>query len=125
MDKLATELVPSDLSQGTATLLGLGIVIGLSYALAAVNQALFDNRLKGNFDAASVAYFDPIDARWQEINADNGDDKQALIDELVAEQHRGMRDAACVIYQLASRHIYRLSYDKRPADAGGHRENRA
>lgn len=77
-------------------------------------RALCSQRL----DAAGVAWFDPTDPRWQGINADNGDEQQELIDELVAEQHRGMRDAACVIYHLASRRTYRLAYDELPADAG-------
>ncbi len=50
-----------------------------------------------------IAYFDPTDAAWNHINHDNGDEMQALIDDLVRRQHEGIRGAACVIYHLAAR----------------------
>jgi hypothetical protein len=53
-------------------------------------------------EESGVAWHDPTDPRWEEITHENGDTKQELIDELVAEQHRGMQDASCVIYHLAS-----------------------
>ncbi len=57
-------------------------------------------------DEAGVAWYDPTDARWQDITHENGDAMQWLVDELVAEQHQGMLNATCVIYHLASRVEY-------------------
>jgi len=54
-------------------------------------------------DERGIAWFDPTDPAWADINAENGDEKQALIDDLVARQHRGILGAACVVYHLAAR----------------------
>lgn len=50
-----------------------------------------------------IAYFDPTDAAWDHINHDNGDEKQALIDDLVRRQHEGILGATCILYCLAAR----------------------
>lgn len=48
-----------------------------------------------------IAYYDPTDPAWQSINEQNGDDKQADINALVAKQHSALRAATCVIFHLA------------------------
>ncbi len=57
-------------------------------------------------DAAGVEWHDPTDPRWEGITHENGDAMQELIDELVAEQHRGLLDATCAIYHLARKVEY-------------------
>ncbi|MEM6455604.1 MAG: hypothetical protein AAF772_10950 [Acidobacteriota bacterium] len=66
-------------------------------------------------DAAGVAYAIPDDDRWQEINHQNGDEKQPLINELVAAQQRMLTEARCVVFYLAQ-HPRRFLADDRPVD---------
>lgn len=56
---------------------------------------------------AGISWYDPTDSRWQGITHENGDEQQELISDLVAQQHRGMLGAACVIYHLGRRVEYR------------------
>lgn len=55
----------------------------------------------GLLEAAGVAFYDPTDPRWQGITEENGDEKQELINLLVAEQHKGLNGATCVVFHLA------------------------
>ena len=57
-------------------------------------------RAKALLDVARVPWHDPSDSRWQGITLENGDQHQALINELVAEEHEGLLKAGCVVYQL-------------------------
>lgn len=59
------------------------------------------DEIAGRFEAAGVAFYDPTDPRWQGITEENGDEKQELIDLLVAEQHKALNGAACVVFHLA------------------------
>lgn len=58
-------------------------------------------RARALLDAAHVPWHDPSDPRWQGITHENGDLYQALIDELVADEHEGLLGAGCVVFQLA------------------------
>ncbi len=55
---------------------------------------------KDLLEAASIPWHDPTDARWNSVTHDNGDAHQELIDILVAEEHKALRDARCVIFHL-------------------------
>jgi hypothetical protein len=57
-------------------------------------------RAKALLDAANVPWYDPTDLRWQGITHENGDQHQALIDELVSEEHEGLLGAGCAVFQL-------------------------
>ena len=52
-------------------------------------------------DRASVHWHDPGDPRWEGITFENGDRHQLLIDELVAEEHKSLLAAGCVVFHLA------------------------
>ncbi|HSK77594.1 MAG TPA: hypothetical protein VLQ45_14175 [Thermoanaerobaculia bacterium] len=59
------------------------------------------DEVAGIFEAEGVAFYDPTDPRWKGIDEKNGDEKQELIDLLVAEQHKALNGAACVVFHLA------------------------
>lgn len=52
-------------------------------------------------DDAGVAWHDPTDRRWDGITHENGDRHQALVDELVAEEHEALLGLACAVFHLA------------------------
>lgn len=52
------------------------------------------------FESRGVAYFDPIDPAWGEIDHENGDRKQPLINRLVETQRQAMLGAAAVLFYL-------------------------
>lgn len=51
-------------------------------------------------DAAGIPWHDPTDPRWNGITHENGDQHQALIDQLVAEEHEGLLGAGCVVFHI-------------------------
>ena len=53
-------------------------------------------------DAANIRWYDPTDPQWAAVTDANGDEQQDLVNRLVAKQHRGMREASCVVFHLAS-----------------------
>ncbi|MEM8960428.1 MAG: nucleoside 2-deoxyribosyltransferase domain-containing protein [Acidobacteriota bacterium] len=55
---------------------------------------------KNRLETASIPWHDPTDTRWDSITHDNGDTHQELIDILVAEEHRALEDARCIIFHL-------------------------
>ncbi len=52
-------------------------------------------------EAAGVPWHDPTDPRWNDISHENGDEHQATIDQLVAEEHEALLAAGCVVFHLA------------------------
>lgn len=58
-------------------------------------------RCAQRLDAAGVPWHDPTDPRWEGITHENGDERQALIDELVAEEHAALAGSRCVVFHFA------------------------
>src|SRR5690349_12919971 len=54
----------------------------------------------------NLAWYDPTDERWSDISAENGDQRQSLIDGLVAKEMRGLLQANCVIFNLSNGFSY-------------------
>lgn len=73
---------------------------GTYVALYGSNGEAWRRRAKALLDAAGVPWHDPTDPRWQGITHENGDQHQALIDQLAAEEHQGLLQAGCVVFQL-------------------------
>ncbi|HEU4404955.1 MAG TPA: nucleoside 2-deoxyribosyltransferase domain-containing protein [Polyangiaceae bacterium] len=59
--------------------------------------------LKARLEREGVAYYDPTDEGWRRITPENGDERQAEIDALVANEHAALRGATCVVFHLARR----------------------
>lgn len=49
-----------------------------------------------------IATMDPNDQAWDGIHHGNGDAKQDLIDDLVAQQHQMISRSTCVVYHLGA-----------------------
>lgn len=57
-------------------------------------------RCRRLLDEAGVPWHDPTDPRWEGIDHDSGDRQQALVDELVAEEHAALLGARCAVFHL-------------------------
>jgi hypothetical protein len=56
---------------------------------------------KAVLEAAGIPWHDPSDPRWDGITHENGDQHQALIDQLVSEETEGLLCAGCTVFHLA------------------------
>ena len=55
-------------------------------------------------NSEKIGYFDPTNSKWSEINDSNRDEKQEIIDSLVADQQEQIRKSSCIIFYLANGH---------------------
>lgn len=73
---------------------------GTYVALYGSHGTAWRRRAAAILDRNGVPWHDPSDERWSAISHENGDAHQALIDELVEEEHTALLGAGCALFHL-------------------------
>lgn len=84
--------------------------VGQYVALYGSNSGNWREPIKLKLREQGIQFFDPITPEWNDINEENGDEKQELIDQLVSREYDALEHASCVIVHIA----YQKKQDGKP-----------